>query len=162
MGMPMPVQTSTQLNMQSARPHPVTLVRWVAHFARPDDQSLTIKPVYAFPFLYLPAELRDEIYSLLLCFPPFPRTKWSDSTSAQRRESLVYNHRIRTEIWRTNSQVYSEAYATFLRGNQFVRLTVNKFQLEPIPRLQADPDRAHQRHAHLPRFHHDPRLGRTE
>lgn len=120
------------MHMQSARPHPVILIRKTAYFAKPDDDHLSIKSVYAFPFLYLPAELRDEVYGHLLSLTLTPRTKWAPVIHKYVARRLMYTDNVPTEILRTSRQVYSEAYAVFLRANQFVQLTANRVMFGPI------------------------------
>lgn len=66
----------------------------------------------AFPFLRLPLELREAVYSLY--FNPASRLVDGEFGGGQ--------YRFEFDLYRVNKQVYSEAENVFRRENVFVRI----------------------------------------
>jgi hypothetical protein len=72
----------------------------------------------AFPFLALPLELRESIYSLY--FKPADRLHHSDELNEQGFFGGVY--RFDFDVYHVNRQVYREAQAVWKRENVFVKI----------------------------------------
>lgn len=75
----------------------------------------TAKP---FPFLRLPLELREAIYSLY--FKPADRLIQNTSLEAQGYFGGVYKFDL--DLWRVNKQVYEESRRVWQRENVFVKI----------------------------------------
>jgi hypothetical protein len=71
-----------------------------------------------FPFLNLPLELREQIYSLY--FKPADRLVYSDALNAKGFFGGVYDFDF--ELYRVNRQVYTEAKRVWERENVFVKI----------------------------------------
>ncbi|KAJ4364007.1 hypothetical protein N0V83_009462 [Neocucurbitaria cava] len=71
-----------------------------------------------FPFLRLPLELREAIYSLY--FKPADRLIQNTSLEAQGYFGGVY--RFDLDLWRVNKQVYEESRRVWQRENVFVKI----------------------------------------
>jgi hypothetical protein len=72
----------------------------------------------SFPFLALPLELRESIYSLY--FKPADHLRHSDQLNAQGFFGGVYTFDF--DLCRVNKQVYREAKAVWKRENVFVKI----------------------------------------
>ncbi|KAL1801226.1 hypothetical protein ACET3X_001568 [Alternaria dauci] len=91
-----------------------------------------------FRFLDLPREVRDNIYSILLCtFPP------PDSIT---RGIMLSKEDFSPSILRVNKQIYSESYDIMIKGNRFVLVTshgglhfVNILRKNDVPILALEP-----------------------
>lgn len=70
------------------------------------------------PFLSLPLELREQIYSLY--FKPADRLTHSEALNAQGFFGGVY--RFDFDLHRVNKQIYNEAKAVWKRENVFVKI----------------------------------------
>lgn len=71
-----------------------------------------------FPFLALPLELRESIYSLY--FKPSDRLVRNSSLEAQGYFGGVYQFDF--DLYRVNKQVYTEAKGVWKRENVFVKI----------------------------------------
>lgn len=71
-----------------------------------------------FPFLELPLELRESIYSLY--FKPADRLVQTHNLEAQGFFGGVYKFDF--DVYRVNKQVYREAQAVWRRENVFVKI----------------------------------------
>lgn len=80
-----------------------------------------------FCFLDLPLEVRNAIYSAILCSPPPARLRCeAQGDLSPTIPQLDYiTHPQETQILRLNRQIHSEAQDVLLRGNQFVRVRVS-------------------------------------
>jgi hypothetical protein len=83
--------------------------------SEPAMSSTTSKP---FPFLSLPLELRESIYSLY--FKPSDRLVRNASLDAQGFFGGVYNFDF--NLYRVNKQIYDEAQRVWRRENIFVKI----------------------------------------
>lgn len=83
-----------------------------------------------FRLLDLPAEIRDQIYLEILCTWPAYNSTWDEARqqAVVPTEVAVMNRKIETAILRTNKRVYQEAKTVLLRGNQFIRVSINGFR----------------------------------
>ena len=72
----------------------------------------------SFPFLSLPLELREAIYSLY--FEPADRLVQNASLEAQGFFGGVYKFNF--ALWRVNKQVYQESRRVWRRENAFVKI----------------------------------------
>jgi hypothetical protein len=72
----------------------------------------------SFPFLALPLELRESIYSLY--FKPADHLHHSDELNAQGLFGGVYTFAF--DLYRVNKQVHREARAVWKRENIFVKI----------------------------------------
>lgn len=70
------------------------------------------------PFLRLPLELREQIYSLY--FKPSDRLHTSPALEAQGLFGGVY--RFEFDLWRTSRQIYEESSRVWRRENVFVKI----------------------------------------
>ncbi|KAF9700437.1 hypothetical protein EKO04_001964 [Ascochyta lentis] len=83
-----------------------------------------------FRFLDLPREIRDKIYSTLLCsFDPRPDS-WKPSVDPFLDPDFmnalsIAEHAIDTSILLTSKQIHREAYDIMVKTNRFVRLTTS-------------------------------------
>ncbi|KAF2186689.1 hypothetical protein K469DRAFT_630618 [Zopfia rhizophila CBS 207.26] len=66
----------------------------------------------AFPFLRLPLELREAIYSLY----------FNPASLVQRRKDGAVEYKFDLRLYRVNKQIYSEAQTVFRRENVFIRI----------------------------------------
>jgi hypothetical protein len=76
--------------------------------------------VKAFPFLSLPAELRNKIYKLLLCSFVEPTTSLYEKFNCRMR--TISTGSIDTAILRTSTQVHREAYDVMVKTNRLVQV----------------------------------------
>ena len=77
-----------------------------------------------FRFLDLPSELRNKIYSIILCsFEPQPPLDFTGFLEAPT-EVLYLRHSIEPQILRTCRLIYNEASYIMARTNLFVKITI--------------------------------------
>ncbi|ORX95969.1 hypothetical protein BCR34DRAFT_549517 [Clohesyomyces aquaticus] len=104
-----------------------------------------------FPFLSLPAEIRNKIYRILLCtFEPAPTSFQVASLNFATLQNATHraHHTVSTTILRTCAQVHREAYDVMTKTNKFVRISTANIRIKPIlnsfgvPVVTPDPRRA--------------------
>jgi hypothetical protein len=94
--------------------------------------------VKAFPFLSLPAELRNNVYELPLCSFGEPAASLDDDLNYRLR--IISTSSIDTTILRTSSQVHQEAYDCMIKKNRLVQVIYTKgLDLFPIVRTKRVP-----------------------
>lgn len=91
-----------------------------------------------FRLLDLPVEIRDRIYYEILCTwsEQVPRPDGKDYPDTRLTDLYAMEHGPELAILRTNRQVYEEAKAVMLKGNQFIRISMTgiwPFELFLIP-----------------------------
>ncbi|KAE9964104.1 hypothetical protein BLS_008652 [Venturia inaequalis] len=94
--------------------------------ARQASHDTAVDVLQSFPFLKLPAELRNKIYRSLLIFdcalvPKFEAPEWYQHRS--RKPQYVV-----TKILRVNRQIYNEARDVLVKGNEFVYMEDHDFK----------------------------------
>jgi hypothetical protein len=81
---------------------------------------MTVGADEPFRFLDLPAELRNNIYGLLLCSFGEPSSALDNNFFPCLR--TISTSSVDPTILRTSSQIYREAYDTMLKTNQFIKV----------------------------------------
>lgn len=76
-----------------------------------------------FRLLDLPANIRDQIYYEILCTWPE-----ENQYAVNPTEMAILDCKCQIAILYTNQQVYCEAGAVMLRGNQFIRISIKGHQ----------------------------------
>jgi hypothetical protein len=84
--------------------------------------SVQSRTLSSFPLFFLPPEIRNRIYSLVL---------FSNSTSEVRKS--LPNHRLPTSLFLTSSQLHREASYTFYTSQTFRLFPLQEFQ--PLPTI---------------------------
>ncbi|CAJ2499910.1 Uu.00g027630.m01.CDS01 [Anthostomella pinea] len=81
-------------------------------------------PTETFRFMDLPTEVRDNIYHIILCSWPAPKSTWDEARklAVVPDEPAVMHHRIHTGILLANCQIHRDATDVLLKGNLFVKV----------------------------------------
>jgi hypothetical protein len=91
-----------------------------------------------FRFMDLPSELRNKIYSLLLCSKCRPKRRLTGDTILRGCSSPLQS--INPTILRTSSQVHQEAYDVMVKTNRFVHVrSTNDVALDSVLQLTSVP-----------------------